>query len=147
MSAPLAAFQPALRAFLRHSLLATGLTVAITLLVGWIFGAVTGYWQVLVVGPVLVIAYHLLFDDPMKWRSLRDERWHLSTTTLTRRGPDGENPVPLTEIAEIRCHIGGRVVVVLHTGIRMALPYLENPEGVAAQIRAARDRLTDARPH
>lgn len=141
MSEPLAAWAPALPVFLRRSAIVGALSIATVALIGWIIGSTTGFWQILYVGPVLVLAYNIGFDDPARWRSARQNRWHLRTDSLIEHGPDGEASMPLTDIVDARPRLGWSVVVFLKDGQRLRLSYIRDPKEIAAQILAARARL------
>ena len=141
MSEPLAAWAPALPVFLRRSAIVGALSIATVALIGWVIGSTTGFWPILYVGPVLVLAYNIGFDDPARWRSARQNRWHLRTDALIEHGPDGEASMPLTDIVDARPRLGRSVVVFLKDGQRLRLSYVREPREIAAQILAARARL------
>jgi hypothetical protein len=140
MSEALAAWAPALPVFMRRSAIAGALTVLVMALAGWAVGAATGFWQILYIGPVLALAYNTGFDDPARWRAARQNRWHLRSDALIHHGPEGEARIPLTEITDVRTRLGWSVVVILRSGMRINIAYVEDPAGIAAQILAARER-------
>ncbi|QUJ75597.1 hypothetical protein KDD17_11585 [Sulfitobacter albidus] len=140
MNTPLALFRPDLRTFVKRAFIVTALTAVIVALAGWGIGTVTGYWQAMAVGPILVIAYFAV-DDPQKWRAVRGLRWQLTDTHLNVQDSEGETPVPLAAIDKVLERSGGRVVVVMASGLRLAMPYLSDPVQVAAHIRRAADRM------
>jgi|GEM_PF-1528470 hypothetical protein len=142
VSDALAAWTPTLAVFLRRCVIVGLVSIAAVALAGWAIGATTGFWQVLYVGPVLVLAYNIGFEDPARWRVARQTRWHLRSDAVIHYGPDGEMPVPLTDIADVRPRLGWAVVLFLKDGLRVRLSYVRAPEDIAAQILAARDRLT-----
>lgn len=141
MSDPLAAWAPALPVFLRRSALVGAFSIATVALIGWIIGYSTGFWQILYVGPILVLAYNIGFEDPARWRSSRQTRWHLRTDALIEHGPNGETSMPLTEIVDARPRLGWSVVVFLKDGQRLRLSYVRDPKEIASQILAASARL------
>jgi hypothetical protein len=142
VSDALAAWTPALPVFLRRCAVVGAVSIAAVALAGWAIGEIFGIWQVLYVGPVLLLAYSIGFEDPARWRVARQSRWHLRSDALIHHGPDGEAHVPLEDIADARARLGWAVVIFLHDGLRIRLPYVRAPKQIAAQILAARDRLT-----
>lgn len=141
MSDPLAAWTPDARVFIRRSAVVGVLTLLVMVLAGWALGAATGFWQVLYVGPVLALAYNIGFEDIAKWRSARQNRWHLRSDALIHHGPDGEARIPLADVLDARTRLGWSVVVFLKDGLRVRISYVETPAEIARQIIAARDRL------
>lgn len=141
MSDALAAWTADLRVFLRRSVIVGLLTLLVVGALGAAIGAATGYWQAMVVGPVLALAYNIAFDDPARWRMARQNRWHLRSDALIHHGPDGEARIPLADILDVRRRLGWSVIVFLKGGLRVRMAYVENPADVAKQILAARDRL------
>ena len=142
MSDPLAAWTPALAVFLRRSAIVGALTIALMLLVGWIIGTYTEFWQVMYVGPVLALAYNTGFEDPSRWRAARQDRWHLRTDAVIHHGPDGEVRIPLADVVDVRTRLGWSVVIFLKDGQRVRISYVSEPKEIAAQILAARNRMT-----
>lgn len=141
MSEPLAAWTPSLRVFLRRTFVVAVLTLSILVLVGWAIGIATGFWQVLYVGPVLVLAYNVGFEDPLKWRTVRRSSWQLRTDALIYRDADDETRIPLADIVDVRTRLGWSVVIFLKGGMRARIPYIEDPSATATQILAARARM------
>ncbi len=141
MSEPLAAWSAALPVYLRRCVIVGLATLAVMALAGWAIGAATGYWQALYAGPVLALAYNIGFEDPARWRAVRVNRWYLRTDALIHEGPEGEARIPLHEIADARKRLGWSVVVFLKNGLRLRIPYVEDPAAIAGQILAARERL------
>jgi hypothetical protein len=138
----LAAWQPALRVFMRRTVIVGVLTLAIVAVAGWVIGATTGYWQALYVGPVLALAYNVAFEDPARWRAAKENQWLLRSDALFHHGPEGEVRIPLADIIDVRKRLGWTVIVFLKGGLRVRIPYVDDPSDVAAQILAARGRLT-----
>ena len=142
MSDPLAAWTPALAFFLRRSAIVGALTIALMLLVGWIIGTYTEFWQVMYVGPVLALAYNIGFEDPSRWRAARQDRWHLRTDAVIHHGHDGEVRIPLADVVDVRTRLGWSVVIFLKDGQRVRISYVSEPKEIAAQILAARNLMT-----
>ncbi|MEQ6201756.1 hypothetical protein ABMC88_01760 [Sulfitobacter sp. HNIBRBA2951] len=142
MSDALAAWTPSLRVYLRRCVIVGAMTLAAMAAVGWVIGAATGFWQVLYVGPVLALAYNIGFDDPARWRTARQNRWYLRSDALMHHGPEGEARIPLADILDVRTRFGGGVVVFLKGGLRVRIAYVADAPDIAAQILAARNRLT-----
>lgn len=142
MSDALAAWTPALAVFLRRCAIVGALTIGLMLLGGWIIGEATGFWQVMYVGPVLALAYNIGFEDPARWRAARQDRWHLRSDAIIHHGPDGEVRIPLADIVDVRTKLGWSVVLFLKEGLRVRISYVRTPKEIAAQILAARARMT-----
>lgn len=138
----LAAWKPALRVFMRRTVIVGVLTLAIVALAGWVIGATTGYWQALYVGPVLALAYNMAFEDPARWRAAKQNHWYLRSDALIHHGPEGEARIPLSDILDVRKRLWWTVLVFLKGGLRVRMSYVDDPSDIAAQILAARARLT-----
>jgi hypothetical protein len=80
VSDALAAWTPALPVFLRRCAVVGAVSIAAVALAGWAIGEIFGIWQVLYVGPVLLLAYNIAFEDPARWRVARQSRWKISLT-------------------------------------------------------------------
>lgn len=141
MSEPLAAWSPALAVFIRRSLIVGVITLVVMAVSGWAIGAMTGFWQVLYVGPVLVVVYTMGFDDPLRWRMTRQNRWYLRSDALIHTGPEGDARIPLADIANVHTRMGWSVIISLKSGLRLRIAYVPQAAEVAAQILAARGRL------
>ena len=142
MSDALAAWTPTLAVFLRRCAIVGALTIIFMLLVGWAIGTATGFWQVMYVGPVLAVAYNIGFEDPARWRAVRQDRWHLRSDGIIHHGPDGEVRIPLADIVDVRTKLGWSVILFLKEGLRVRISYVSAPKEIAAQILAARNRMT-----
>lgn len=141
MSDALAAWTPALAIFLRRCAIVGALTIGLMLAFGWIIGTTTGIWQIMYVGPVLVLAYNVGFEDPARWRAARQNRWHLRSDAVIHHGPDGETRIPLADVVDVRTRLGWSVILCLKDGQRVRIAYVRAPKVIAAQILAARGRL------
>lgn len=141
MSEPLAAWSPALPVFIRRCVIVGALTLAVMAAIGWAIGAATGFWQILYVGPVLILVYSMGFEDPSRWRTARQNRWYLRSDAVMQTGPEGEARIPLADIVDVRTRLGWSVVLFLKGGLRVRIAYVPQAKDVAAQILAARDRL------
>ncbi|MEQ6248907.1 hypothetical protein ABMC89_08450 [Sulfitobacter sp. HNIBRBA3233] len=140
MNVPLAAWRPSLSVYVKHVALVGVATLAVMAAAGWAIGVATGYWQALYAGPAMALVYFVLFDDPLRWRSIRQTRWQLTTETLTHGFPDGEESIPLADVVDVRSRLGHSVVAFLRGGMRVRISYVEDPSEIAAQILRARDR-------
>lgn len=141
MSDALAAWMPALRVFLRRSLIVGLITLGVMALFGWAIGATTGFWQILYVGPVLALVYVMGVEDPARWRSVRENRWYLRSDAVLFHGPEDEIRIPLADITDVRTRLGWSVVLFLKDGQRVRISYVADPDSVVTQILAARERL------
>lgn len=141
MSEPLAAWSPALPVFVRRSVIVGAITLAVMAAIGWAIGAATGFWQILYVGPVLIVVYNMGFEDPSRWRVARQNRWYLRSDAVMQTGPEGEARIPLADIVDVRTRLGWSVVLFLKGGLRVRIAYVPQAKDVAAQILSARDRL------
>lgn len=135
-------WHPSLSMFLRRTVLVGAITLALMALAGWVIGALTGLWQVLYAGPVLALAYNILFEDPLRWRRIRQDRWSLDETAITYHSPDGDSMIPLADITQVRVKPGWTVVIYLKGGMRVRMAYIARPRAVAQRILDARDGLT-----
>jgi hypothetical protein len=142
MSDALAAWAPALTVYLRRSAIVGALTIVLMVLFGWVIGRTTGFWQVMYVGPVLALAYNIGFEDPARWRAARQDRWYLRSDAVIHHGPDGEVRIPLADIVDVRTKLGWSVILFLKEGLRVRISYVRAPKEIAAQILAARNRMT-----
>lgn len=85
----------------------------------------------------LVLTVFFFFDDVMRWRGVRNERWQIQENYLVHEGPDGNARMPLSGINKAFTRFGGRVIVQLTSGQSIVLRYLPFPRETAAQINAA----------
>ena len=142
MTRTLPTWRPSLPAFLRRTALVGAITLALVALAGWVIGVTTGLWQVLYAGPVLALAYNILFEDPLRWRRTRQDRWSLDESAIIYHGPEGDNLIPLADITQVRVKFGWTVVIYLKGGMRVRMAYIERPHEIAQQILNARDGMT-----
>ncbi len=142
MTRTLPTWRPSLSAFLRRTTLVGAITLALVALAGWVIGVMTGLWQVLYAGPVLALAYNILFEDPLRWRRTRQDRWSLDESAIIYHGPEGDNLIPLADITQVRVKFGWTVVIYLKGGMRVRMAYIERPQEIAQQILNARDGMT-----
>ncbi len=141
MTTALPTWRPSLSAFLRRTVLVGAITLALVALAGWIIGMLTGFWQVLYAGPVLALVYNILFEDPLRWRRTRQDRWSLGETAITYHGPEGDSLIPLADIEDVGAKFGWTVVIYLKGGMRVRMAYIERPREIARRILEARDGL------
>lgn len=134
-------FRPQLRVFLRRTLIVALVTILILLPLAPIFAD----WRLILLGPVLTLAYILTFDV-QKWQQSKDDDWVLGKDALFYSGPEGETMIPLPEIDAARTWFGWTVILDIHDGMHIQMSYLENPSDVAQQIMCQRDSLLEAMP-
>lgn len=129
---------PSRSVFLRRVLLSSVLTFAGLSAVAITFSAFAS----LPIGWAFTVAFILtlgfVIEDVMRWRNARTDRWQLSEGQLIHDGPDGRSHVPLSEVVSAKHQFGGRVIVKLKSGQRIAIRYLPFPIQTAEQIDAAR---------
>lgn len=94
---------------------------------------------VLPIALMFTIGY--VFDDVLRWRSARLDRWKINDGHLIYEGLDGTAMVPLTDIRHVKNGIGSRVVISLISGKRIVMRYMPFPTETARQIEAARHHL------
>jgi hypothetical protein len=128
---------PSREVFLRRVFISAAVTFAGLGLVGTAFGLYTG----LSFGWALLVAFALtmgfLVEDVLRWRGARTDLWQISDGQLLHDGPEGRAQVPLSEIIGVQTQFGGRVILKLSSGQRIAIRYLADPQNVAQQIRSA----------
>ena len=88
----------------------------------------------------LILTLGFTFDDTMRWRAARYDRWQICSAHLIHEGQDGSARIPLTDIDHAFRRLGSNVVVELSSGQRIALRYLPYPAETVAQINAAKPR-------
>ena len=86
----------------------------------------------------LYLTSGFVFDDAVRWRTARYDRWEISGGHLIHDGQDGNARIPLTEIDHAFRRLGSNVVVQLTSGQRIVLRYLPYPAEAADQINAAK---------
>lgn len=138
MNEPIAEWHPALGVFVRRSIW-VGLA---TLVLFGGFGVITGFWQIILAAPVLIIAYTFLFDEHLKWMTARHNVWQLTQTDLIHIGYEGTSQIPLSEIDRTSTRFGWTLIVVLKNGLKQEMAYVPSPRDIGAQIIAARDGLS-----
>ena len=129
--------------FLRRVILAGTVTFVALSLIGIAYAAyhtLPYVWAVLV---ALALTLGFVFEDVMRWRSVNSDQWRIEDRHLVHEGDEGRAQLPLSEITEIKCQFGSRVILKLSSGQRIAMRYLPDAERVAAQIRAARGPRPD----
>jgi hypothetical protein len=88
----------------------------------------------------LLMTVGFLFDDALRWRAARLDRWQINGGYLIHDGQDGSARIPLTEIDQAFRRLGSNVVVQLRSGKRIVLRYLPYPAETAEQINAAKPK-------
>jgi len=88
----------------------------------------------------LFLTAGFLFDDALRWQGSKHDRWEIKGGQLVHSGSDGIAHVPLSDIARVFTRAGGRVVIELTSGQRVALRYLPYPDETARAITAALPR-------
>ncbi len=91
-----------------------------------------------VIPTALTLTLGFVFDDTLRWRAARYDRWQISEGHLIHEGQDGNARIPLTQIDAAFRRLGSNVVVQLTSGQRIVLRYLPFPAETAAQINAAK---------
>ncbi|MGR3503151.1 hypothetical protein [Pseudaestuariivita sp.] len=137
MSAPVATFRPARRAYAKRLALLFAFTIAV-LIPGW---AYFGVWQSLAGSVLLALCYMFATDELSLWRRHAQAVWTLTDQTLTYANPVEEaeaHSLPLTEIAQTKVRLGTHVVLRLTNGTAITMAYLSDPKGAKASIDAAR---------
>lgn len=129
---------PARKVFVNRVGITAALTFVALLIVGvvfsWRFDLPMG-WAVIV---ALTLTCAFVLEDAMHWRNTRTDRWQIDEGQLIHDGAEGRSQIPLSEVTQVRTQFGGRIIVTLQSGQRMAIRYLPYPETVAEQINAAR---------
>ena len=94
--------------------------------------------QFRMLGLLMPLAMTLIFviEDFSKWRMVRREEWHIEDGHLIHFGPDGRAMIALAEIGKAKRRFGGAVAVELHSGQRILMRYLPDPDAVAHHINA-----------
>ena len=86
----------------------------------------------------ITLTLGFIFDDTLRWRAVKYDRWQIEDGHLIHHGQDGSARIPLTDIDMAFRRLGSNVVVQLTSGQRIVLRYLPYPSQTAEQINAAR---------
>ncbi|AXI41102.1 hypothetical protein C1J02_03335 [Sulfitobacter sp. SK011] len=124
--------------FVRRSLIVGGVTFALLALLGTgvsLYFDAPIFW---VFPTALALTLGFIFDDILRWRAVKYDRWQISDGHLIHEGQDGSARIPLTEIDRALRRLGSNVVVQLTSGQQIVLRYLPYPAETAAQINAAK---------
>lgn len=124
--------------FLRRAAITALVTFLLLLALGLLLSFYTDLPFLWVIPTALLLTAGFLFDDALRWRNSKYDRWHLDAGYLIHDGSDGTAQLPLAEIDRVFTRFGGRVVVVLSSGQRIAMGYLPFPTKTAQAIEAAR---------
>lgn len=138
MTEALEQWRPALRMFMRRTVITATLTLAAFAVVFLFVGGA----RIEILFLPLVLTVYFAFDDLTKWRIARRDRWTLTPTALLHSGYEGDAQIPLAEIEDTNTRLGWSVIVKLNSGQRVEMPYLRNPRAVAAKILDVRNGMT-----
>ena len=131
-------WQPARPVFIRRALINAALTLVVSLA---ILLALTSYLQttpMIAVFLGLMAAFAGLYEDIMRWRRVRAERWFIDLPHLMHDGPEGTAMIPLSDIADVRRRLGDATLIQLRSGQRVAVRYLADPDSLIAALDAQR---------
>lgn len=98
------------------------------------------FWQanpMISVFLAFIAAFAGVFEDALRWRRIRSERWSLDGPSLIHDGTDGRAMILLGDIADVAARRNGTVILYLHSGKRIAMRYLANPQAIADTLRPA----------
>jgi len=124
--------------FLRRAAVTALFTFLALMAVGLLLSFYTDLPFLWVIPTALLLTAGFLFDDALRWRASKYDRWHLEGGHLIHEDGDGTAQLPLSEIDRVFTRFGGRVVVELSSGQRIAIGYLPYPAKTAETIEAAR---------
>lgn len=124
--------------FLRRAAITSMVTFVVLMALGFLLSIYTALPFLWVIPTALLLTAGFLFDDALRWRTSKYDRWHLDGGQLIHEGTDGTAQLPLGEIDRVFTRYGGRVVVELSSGQRIAMGYLPFPKKTAQAIEAAR---------
>ena len=95
--------------------------------------------------PILVVLYFLVFDDVDEWLRRRADRWTLTDLRLIRENPKDPNSpatIMLNEIRSFRALGWWSLSIDVGTGRPKAIKYVRNLSNVRERIVSARDAET-----
>tara|TARA_R110002110_G_scaffold19919_45_gene81673 strand:- start:107 stop:526 length:420 start_codon:yes stop_codon:yes gene_type:complete len=124
--------------FMRRAATTAGITFTTLLTLGFALSAYVGVSALWVIPFAVLLTLGFVFDDIMRWRAAKFDRWQIDQGHLVHEGGEGIARVPLTDISRVFTRIGGNVVVQLWSGQRIAMRFLPHPEKTAQAINAAR---------
>ena len=110
---------PRKEVFVRRAAIVAATTFTLLLLLGFVlsyFGGVTAIWVIPFAG---LMTLGFFFDDVMRWRAAKYDRWHIEGGHLIHEGGDGIARVPMPDIARVFTRLGGRVVVIGLVGMEI----------------------------
>lgn len=134
---PFTAWRPARTVFLRRAAIVAGLTFVIAL---GLLLVLNQFWQanpMISVFLAFIAAFAGVFEDALTWRRIRSERWSLDGPSLIHDGSDGRAMILRSDIADVAARRNGTVILYLHSGKRIAMRYLANPQAIAKTMRPA----------
>lgn len=129
---------PRKEVFIRRAAATAAVTFGFLLVMGLALAFFADLPLLWVIPPALLLTAGFFFDDALRWRASKYDRWQIEEGHFLHHGLDGTARVPLAEIDRVFTRFGGRVVVQLRSGQRIAMRYLPYPEKAAQAIDAAR---------
>ncbi|MGJ8628851.1 MAG: hypothetical protein ACSHXB_17965 [Sulfitobacter sp.] len=129
---------PAKSVFIRRTLIVSCITFGALLVLGAGLSFYFDLSALWVFPTALTMTLAFTFDDAMRWRTARYDRWQISDGHLIHEGQDGSARIPLDELDSAFRRFGSNVVVQLTSGQRIVLRYLPYPAETAAQINVAK---------
>lgn len=124
--------------FVRRVLIVSCITFVVLLILGAglsLYFDLTALW---VFPTAFAMTLGFFFDDTLRWRTARYDRWQIDDGHLLHEGQEGSARIPLDEIDSAFRRFGNDVVVQLTSGRQIVLRYLPYPAETAAQINAAK---------
>ena len=131
-------WQPARAVFVRRALINAALTLVIAAAILLLITTYLDTTPLVALFLALIAAFAGLFEDIMRWRRVRAERWQIDMPHLVHDGADGIAMIPLGDIAQTRIRRGGTTLVELRSGQRIAIRYLADPDSLIAALNAGR---------
>ncbi|APE42586.1 hypothetical protein BOO69_03505 [Sulfitobacter alexandrii] len=135
---PELSWAPQRAVFIRRTAINATITCAVLVALGALLSVLLGLTYLWVVPTAVLITAGFLFDDALRWRGSKYDRWHLQAGHLVYESGEGTAQVPLADIDRVFTRMGGRVVIELSSGQRIAMGNLPFPGKTAAAIDAAR---------
>lgn len=145
MSETLDIWRPDRAVFLRRTVILAIATIVFILLFSLLsgfalLGAVNSLWQLPLIVCALALVY-FAFNDYILWRSVRSERWELTTTALIHHGSEGQRQLALSDVTDVKTRFGWTVIVTQKNGQSVEMSYVRQPAQIAKRILHTRDTL------
>ncbi|QFT57576.1 hypothetical protein FIU94_01960 [Sulfitobacter sp. THAF37] len=135
---PRLSWAPQRAVFIRRAAINAGVTFVILLALGIALSLFVDLPALWLPPTALLLTAGFLFDDALRWRASKYDRWHLDEGHLIHEGAEGSAQIPLAEIDRVFTRMGGHVVLELTSGQRIAIGNLPFPRKTAEAIDAAR---------